>query len=134
MKQVVFAAVAAFTLGAGALAQAQAAWEPVGTKDGKTVTYNPATVQRNGTVVTSQVKYEGPEAVMPKAGSFGTAIPPSSYQEKMAIDCAAHTWAAQQTTGYSFAGTLLYQFNNGATMLPLAQVPVLQALEAKVCK
>lgn len=132
MKQAVFAAVAAVTLGAGSLAQGQAAWEPIGTRNGAPASYNPATVERKGTVVTAMVKYDGPQSMRENFAS--AAIPVASYQERMSIDCAAKTYAALQTTGYSSAGTQLYQFGNGASMISTAERPDLATLQAKVCK
>ena len=134
MKQVAFAAVAVFTLGVASLAQGQTAWEPVGARNGAAASYDPASVQRAGTVVTTMVRYVGPEASMPKIPFAGAYLPSTSYQEKMAIDCKASTYAAQQTSGYSSAGRQLFLFNNGASMLPIAERPELQTLQTKVCK
>ncbi len=124
-------ALAAVLVSAGAAsAQSAYVWETVGSQAGLTLSYNPLTVSKADGVSTVTIKIEGSGPAM---STDAEGHPLAWYTERMAINCAAATYADLEMTGYNAAGTVTLSKQNVHGMVPNAQSPVAMAMIGKVC-
>lgn len=121
---------------APALAQTAYAWETVGSMAGMTLYYNPLTVSRADGVVGVTVKLSGAAnaALSVPNPATGQNYNPSYYVERMSIACGPATYADLENTGYDAQGNQLYKLTNVHGMVPIADSPVAQAMQTKLCK
>lgn len=122
-------AAALATVGA-ASAQGAYVWETVGSQSGLTLSYNPLTVSKADGISTVTIKIEGSGPAMP---TDSEGHPLAWYTERMAINCAAATYADLEMTGYNAAGAVTLSKQNVHGMVPNAQSPVATAMMGKVC-
>ena len=122
-------AAALATVGAAA-AQGAYVWETVGSQDGYTLSYSPLTVSKADGVSTATIKFEGSGPGMP---TDPQGKPVAWYVERMAINCAAKTYADLELTYYNSAGAVTYSQQNVHGMVPNSESPVASAMAGKVC-
>lgn len=132
-KQIIILSAIAALAAAPALAQSGPAWKVLGSNpNGATLAYDPASVTTSGTVVTVTIKVTGQVGAsytLPNGQTYQAA----SFVERMAIDCAASTYADLQNTGYDAQGQQLYSQSNVHGMQPIGDVPAPSAMKTVLC-
>ena len=122
-------------LAAGAAAaQGAYVWESLASSATVTIAYNPLSVSKANGVSSVTIKVAGtPGNPLSLTAPNGQPMSPAYYVERMAITCAAGTYADLENTGYDASGAQLYSVQNVHGMVAYEAGSAPAAVAQKVC-